>query len=64
MKLPFITKKDVELNRLSDELVIRVGSFKKHLLLPRQVAASRSIKAKMEGNQLYVCFREEDDGKE
>jgi arsenite-transporting ATPase len=57
IKLPFITKKDVELNRLSDELVVRVGSFKRHLLLPRQVAASKTVKARLEGQHLCIHFK-------
>lgn len=60
MKLPFAMKKDIELNRVSDELIIRVGHFKKHLMLPRQVAASESIKARMEGPHLCIYFRSND----
>jgi len=56
VKLPFIGKGDVELNKISDELIIRVGSFKRHVLLPRQVAASNSVKAKLEGEYLSVHF--------
>ena len=54
MKLPFVTKKDIELNKFSDELWFGVGSFKKHLLLPRQVAASKMIKARLEGQYLSI----------
>jgi arsenite-transporting ATPase len=63
MKLPFLTKKDVELTKLSDELVIRVGSFKRHFLLPRQVAASKSVKAKLEGQHLCIRFGGDRHGK-
>ena len=56
VKLPFIGKGDVELNKISDELIIRVGSFKRHVMLPRQVAASNSVKAKLEGEYLSVHF--------
>ncbi len=56
VKLPFIGKGDVELNKISDELIIRVGSFKRHVLLPRQVAASNSVKAKLDGEYLSVHF--------
>ena len=56
VKLPFIGKGDVELNKISDELIIRVGSFKRHVLLPRQVAASNSAKAKLDGEYLSVHF--------
>jgi hypothetical protein len=30
MKLPFIAKGDVEINQLSDELIVRIGGFKKY----------------------------------
>jgi arsenite-transporting ATPase len=57
MKLPFIAKDDVDLNRVSNELVVRIGGFKRHILLPRQVAASRSVNAKMEDDQLCITFK-------
>jgi len=56
IKLPFIQKKDVDLNKISDELIIRVGGFKRHILLPRQVAASRSVSARLDGADLSVQF--------
>jgi arsenite-transporting ATPase len=62
LKLPFAGKDQVELNKVSDELIVRIGSFKKHLLLPRHVAASKSVKAKMEEEYLNVCFEGEDHG--
>lgn len=62
MQLPFIMKGDVELNKLSDELIVRVGSFKRHVLLPRQVAASKSVKAKLEGEYLSISFEGDDHG--
>jgi arsenite/tail-anchored protein-transporting ATPase len=62
LKLPFAGKGQVELNKISDELIVRVGSFKKHLLLPRHVAASTSVKAKMEEEYLNICFEGENHG--
>ncbi len=62
LKLPFLSKEDVDLNRVADELIIRIGGFKRHLLLPRQVAASKSIKAKMEDQYLSIIFKGEDHG--
>ena len=57
LKLPFISKKDVELNKLHDELIIRIGGFKRHIMLPRQVASLNVVKAKMEGEYLNVLFK-------
>ena len=62
LKLPFAGKDQVELNKVSDELIVRIGSFKKHILLPRHVAASKSVKARMEEEVLNVCFEGEDHG--
>ncbi|MGE5838974.1 MAG: ArsA family ATPase [Deltaproteobacteria bacterium] len=62
LKLPFAGKDAVELNKVSDELIVRVGSFKKHILLPRHVAASKSVKARMEDEVLNICFEGEDHG--
>jgi arsenite-transporting ATPase len=64
LKLPFVSKQDLELNKLHEELVIRVGGFKRHIMLPRQVAALNSIKAKMEGEYLTVRFKGEDHGEQ
>lgn len=58
MKLPFIDKGDIHLSTLPEELLIRIGGYKKHLLLPKQVAAAKSIKAKWEGDTLQIQFRE------
>ncbi|MBN2123918.1 MAG: ArsA family ATPase [Deltaproteobacteria bacterium] len=63
MRLPFLSKEDVMINRISDELVIRVGGFKKHLVLPKQVAASGSVKAALEGRDLTIVFAGGDHGK-
>ena len=62
LKLPFISKKDVELNKLYEELVIRIGGFKRHVMLPRQVAALNAVNAKIEGDFLNILFKGDEDG--
>jgi arsenite-transporting ATPase len=59
MKLPFVVKGDVQLDKLSDELIIRVGSMRRRIPLPRQVAASREAKARLEGQHLFIHFKGE-----
>lgn len=59
IKLPFVEKKQVDLNKSSDELIIRLGAFKRHLLLPRQVAAAVSVHATLKENVLYIDFKGE-----
>lgn len=56
LMLPFAGKADVQLSKIGDEIIVRIGSFKRHILLPRPVAALDSVKAKMEGNQLHIHF--------
>lgn len=64
LKLPFISKKDLELNKLHEELIIRIGGFKRHILLPRQVASLNVAKAKLEGEYLNVLFKGDENGTE
>ena len=64
LKLPFISKKDVELNKLQEELVIRIGGFKRHIMLPRQVASLNAVTAKLEGEYLNVFFKGDEHGRE
>jgi len=63
MKLPFIMKGDVHLDKLSDELIVRVGSMRRRMPLPRQVAASKEVRARLEGQHLHIHFKGEPHGK-
>ncbi|MBN2063131.1 MAG: ArsA family ATPase [Deltaproteobacteria bacterium] len=56
IRLPFIKGEDVDLNKLSDELVIRVGGIKRQILLPRKVAAIKRVKAKYIDEYLFIYF--------
>ena len=56
IKLPFIEKQDVALHKIADELIVRVGGFKRHVMLPRQVAALNSLSATLEGQYLWIHF--------
>ena len=64
LKLPFVTKDDVELNKFSDELIIRIGGYKRHILLPRQVASYDSVRAKLDDQYLNITFEGEHNGKD
>ncbi len=56
LKVPFIAREDIELNTLPEELIIRIGTYKRHIPLPRPVAAAKSVKAKLEGETLNIKF--------
>ena len=62
VKLPFLIKKDVELNKYFDELILRIGGFKRNILLPRQVASKEQVIAKLDGQVLDICFEGVEDG--
>ena len=62
LKLPFIAKKDVELNKFSDELIIRIGGYKRHIMLPRQVASYDSVRAKLDDQYLNIFFEGDHNG--
>jgi arsenite-transporting ATPase len=64
VRLPFITKEDVELSKSENELIVRVGGFKRNILLPRKVAHYDPLGAKLSGENLMVTFGGEDDEEE
>ena len=49
---------------MHEELVIRIGGFKRHIMLPRQVASLNVVKAKLEGAYLNVLFKGDKNGRE
>jgi arsenite/tail-anchored protein-transporting ATPase len=57
LKLPFIAREDIQLNTLPEELIIRIGTYKRHIPLPRPVAAAKKVKAKLEGQTLNIFFQ-------
>ena len=64
MKLPYITKEEVEIHRLPEEIVIRIGGFKRHILLPRRLAAYKETTARMDKGYLHITFGGKGNGKE
>jgi arsenite-transporting ATPase len=62
MKRPFTAKGDVELNKRFDEFIVRIGGFRKNMMLPREAASVKWVKAKLEAEQLSIFFKGEDHG--
>lgn len=56
MRLPFLTKEEIELTKRGDELIVTVGGFKRHVALPRSLANRRTTGAKLSGAQLVITF--------
>ena len=56
MRLPFITKQDVDLSKNGDELIVRIGGFKQHIALPRSIAHASPTQAKLIDDRLVITF--------
>jgi len=56
--LPFTTKGEIELFKKGDELVVQVGTFRRHIGLPRSMAALTPSRARLESKVLTVEMKE------
>jgi arsenite-transporting ATPase len=54
--LPFVTKSDIDLQQVGDELIIQVGSQKRTMILPRALIGMQTRGAKLEDDVLKVQF--------
>jgi arsenite/tail-anchored protein-transporting ATPase len=59
LTLPFVQKEELAISRQHDEVVIRVGTFKRHVPLPRVLTRLKTAGAKLEGGRLTIQFVEE-----
>jgi arsenite/tail-anchored protein-transporting ATPase len=57
LRLPFIAREDIQLNNLPEELIIRIGTYSRHIPLPRPVAAAKTVRAKLDGETLTITFQ-------
>ena len=60
LSLPFVERRDVELARHGDELVVTVGSYRRLLALPTALRQHRVVGARIEGEALEVRFAPEE----
>jgi arsenite/tail-anchored protein-transporting ATPase len=56
LPLAFAEKRDVDLTKLGDELVVHVGQHKRNLILPRILVGLETAGARFEGDELVVRF--------
>jgi arsenite-transporting ATPase len=56
IELPFASKSDVSLSRNADELTVRVGTFRRNLILPRILLSAPTEGAKFEDRTLRIQF--------
>ncbi|MEJ2007366.1 MAG: TRC40/GET3/ArsA family transport-energizing ATPase [Acidobacteriota bacterium] len=56
LRLPFVTSEHVDLYKKSDEMVIRVGGYKRHISLPQRVARCEPVSARVKEGELVVIM--------
>jgi arsenite-transporting ATPase len=56
--LPFATKGEIELFKKGDDLVVQIGTFRRHIGLPRSMAALTPSRARLESKVLTVEMKE------
>lgn len=56
LQLPFTSQKDVQLFKEDDQLIVRIGNFKRHIPLPRSFKDLSPSGATFEGERLDVSF--------
>ena len=61
--LPLVAKEEVHLHRsVVDELIVRIGNWKRNIVLPIGLARLKIDGAKYEGDRLNILFRKEEGG--
>jgi arsenite-transporting ATPase len=56
MRLPFVSREDMDIHRRGDELFVRVGSYKRNLVLPQSLKRLEVRGANFVGSQLEIAF--------
>ncbi|MDI6815170.1 MAG: TRC40/GET3/ArsA family transport-energizing ATPase, partial [Dehalococcoidales bacterium] len=56
--LPFIEKGDISLMQSGDELIIRVGSFKRNIILPHTLIGFTATEARFDEGKLRIQFHQ------
>jgi arsenite/tail-anchored protein-transporting ATPase len=59
LSIPFVEKPDIHLKKVGLELIVRVGSQKRNIMLPTALASFRPREARFEMNTLVVRFEKE-----
>jgi arsenite-transporting ATPase len=56
LHLPFVSKQEIDLRKIGDELIIKIGNFKKNIVLPRAYAVLEPSRARLEEDHLVIEF--------
>jgi arsenite/tail-anchored protein-transporting ATPase len=61
MRLPFVSRDSMDIHRKGEELFVRVGSYKRNLILPQTLKRMVVREANFSGDQLEIMFGREPD---
>jgi len=56
MRLPFVSRDDMDVHRRGEELFVRVGSYKRNLILPQTLKRMEVREANFAGDHLEILF--------
>ena len=56
MRLPFVSRESMDIHRKGEELFVRVGSYKRNLILPQTLKRMVVREANFSGDQLEILF--------
>jgi arsenite-transporting ATPase len=59
MRLPFVSRDDMDIHRRGEELLVRVGSYKRNLILPQTLKRMTVREANFAGDHLEILFGRE-----
>ena len=59
LRLPFVRREDMDIHRRGDELFVRVGSYKRNLILPATLQRLQVSGANFVGDHLEIAFARE-----
>lgn len=57
--IPFVEKAEIKLKKVGLELIVRVGTHKRNIILPSALATFRPREARFEAETLLVRFEKE-----
>jgi arsenite-transporting ATPase len=63
MRLPFVSRDDMDIHRRGEELYVRVGPYKRNLILPQTLKRMVVREANFVGDHLEVLFGREPQGR-
>lgn len=61
--LPFVKEKELELHTKDDTLFIRVGGFKRNIMLPTSLIGAKVVEGEIVGDTLHIKFKGKENAK-